>query len=81
MEGSLSLVIDIRHNFVTIFFSNLYLFDSFFSVIVWTDKFHDFDEGIYFPDNCCYGNGQKTFLQCITSLAETSSMLKTSIKF
>ena len=36
------------------FFSNLYLFDSIFSVIVWTNRLHDFDEGICFPDTCCY---------------------------
>ena len=40
----------------------LYLFDSIFSVIVWSNRLYDFDEGICFPDNCCYGNGQKTFL-------------------
>ena len=45
------------------FFSNLYLFDSIFSVIVWTNRLHDFDEAIYFLDNCCYENGLKTFLQ------------------
>ena len=40
-----------------IFFSNLYLFDSIFSVIVWSNKLHDFDEVICFSDNCCYENG------------------------
>ena len=34
-----------------------------FSVIVWTNKLHDFDEGTRFPDNCYYENGLKTFLQ------------------
>ena len=24
---------------------------------------HDFNEGIFFPDNCCYENNKKTFLQ------------------
>ena len=36
---------------------------NIFSVIVWTNKLHDFDEGICFPDNCSYENGLKTFLQ------------------
>ena len=53
MLGSLSLAID----------SNLYLFGSIFSIIIWTNKLHDFDEGICFPDNCCNEIGQKTFLQ------------------
>ena len=40
-----------------IFFSNLLnLLHSIFSIIVWTNKCHDFDERIYFPDNFCYGN-------------------------
>ena len=34
-----------------------------FSVIVWTNKLHDFDEGTCFPDNCYYENGLKAFLQ------------------
>ena len=40
-----------------IFFSNLYLFDSVFSIVVWTNRLHDFDEGICFHDKCCYDNG------------------------
>ena len=28
--------------------------DSIFSIIDWTIRLRDFDEGIYFPDNCCY---------------------------
>ena len=39
------------------FFSDLYQFGSVFSVMVWTNRLHDFDEGICFPDNCCYENG------------------------
>ena len=39
------------------FFSNLDLFDSIFSIIVWTNRVLDFDEGICFPDNCYYENG------------------------
>ena len=27
------------------------------SVIVWTNRPHNVDEGICFPDNCCYENG------------------------
>ena len=54
---SLSLAIDTRYNFVTDFLQYLYLFDSIFSIIVWTNRLHDFDEGICFPDNCCYENG------------------------
>ena len=38
-----------------IFFSNL-MFDSIFSIIVKTNRLHDFDKGISFPDNCCYEN-------------------------
>ena len=41
MVGSLSLAIDTRYNFVAIFVSNLYLFDSIFSIIIWM---YDFDE-------------------------------------
>ena len=37
------------------FFSTLYLFDSIFSGIVWSNRLYDFDEGICFPNNCCYG--------------------------
>ena len=51
------LAIDIRYNFVTNFLQESYLFDSIFSAIVWTNRLHDFDEGIFFPDNCCYENG------------------------
>ena len=40
-----------------IFFSILYMFDSISSIIVWTNKLHDFDEGICFPGYCCYENG------------------------
>ena len=36
---------------------NLYLFGSIFSVLVWTNRLHDFDEGICLPDNCFYKNG------------------------
>ena len=25
-----------------------------FSVIIWTNRLYDFDEGIYSPDNCYY---------------------------
>ena len=39
------------------FVSNLYLFDSIFSIIVWNNRWHNFDERICFPDNCCYDNG------------------------
>ena len=39
-----------------IFFSNVYLFDSNFSVIVWTNRLLDSDEGMCFPNNCCYEN-------------------------
>ena len=39
------------------FFSNLYLLDSIFSVIVWANRLYDFDEGICFIDNCCSENG------------------------
>ena len=46
-----------------IFFGTLYLFDSIFSIIVWRNRSHDFDEGICFLDNCCHENGLKTFLQ------------------
>ena len=28
-----------------------------FSIIVWANRLHDFDEGICFPGNCCYENG------------------------
>ena len=55
--GSLSLANDTRNNFVTNFLSNLYLFDSILSIIVWTNRLHNFDEGICYPDNCCYENG------------------------
>ena len=54
---ALSLATNTRYNFMKILFSNLYLFDSIFSIIVWTNRFHDFDKGICFPDNCCYENG------------------------
>ena len=49
MLGSLSLAIDTRYNFVANFVSNLCLFDSIFSIIVWTNWLQDFDEGICFP--------------------------------
>ena len=51
---SLSLAIDTRYNFVTDFLQYLYLFDSIFSIIVWTNRLHDFDEGICFSDNCFF---------------------------
>ena len=54
MLGPLSLGIDTRYNFVTIFLNNLYLFGSIFSIIVWTKRLHDFDEGICLPDNGGY---------------------------
>ena len=38
------------------FISTLYPFDSIFSGIVWTNRLHDFDEEICFPNKCCYGN-------------------------
>ena len=31
-------------------------FDSIFSILVWTNRLHGFDQGICFPDNCCYEN-------------------------
>ena len=40
-----------------IFFSNLYLFNSIFSIIISTNRLHGFDEEICFSDNCCYKNG------------------------
>ena len=55
--GSLSLAIEQDTTLWQIFFSNIYLFDSIFSIIVWTNRLHDFDEWICFPDNCCYENG------------------------
>ena len=55
--GSLSLAmgrkIQICDNFSP---SNLYRFESIFSGINWTNRLHNFDEGIYFPNNCCCGN-------------------------
>ena len=39
MLGSLSLTVDTRCNFAT------NLFDSIFSIIVWTNRVLDFDEG------------------------------------
>ena len=35
---------------------NLYLFDVIFSVTAWTNRLHDFNEGICFPDKCCCEN-------------------------
>ena len=62
-----SLVIDKGYNLKIqarqIFFGTLYLFDSIFSIIVWPNRLHDFDEGICFLDNCCHENRLKTFLQ------------------
>ena len=43
------------------FFCTLYMVDSIFSRIVWTNTLHDFDEGIYFPNNICYGNNKRHF--------------------
>ena len=40
-----------------LFFSNLYLFDSNFAVTVRTNRLHDPDEGICFPESCCHENG------------------------
>ena len=51
MLGSLFLAIDTRCSSVI-----LYVW-LYFSVIVWTNRLHDFDEGICFPDNWCYENG------------------------
>ena len=31
--------------------------DSIFSIIVRTNRLHNFDEEICLPDNCCYENG------------------------
>ena len=45
------------HTLWQIFFSNLYLFGSIFSIIVWTNRLHDFDKGVCFSDSCCYDNG------------------------
>ena len=56
MLGSLFLAIGIRYNFVK-FSSVIFICLTPFSVIVWTDRLHDFAEGISFPDNCCYDNG------------------------
>ena len=56
MLGSLFLAIDTRYIFVTNVLQGSYLFDSIFSIIVWTNGLHDFDEEICFPDNCCYKN-------------------------
>ena len=39
-----------------IFLTNPYLFHSIFSVVVWTNRLHNFDEGIYFSEDCCYEN-------------------------
>ena len=54
--GARFLITDRRYNFVTIP-SVIYLLGSIFSIIVWTNILHDFDEGICFPENCCYENG------------------------
>ena len=37
-------------------FSTPYLRDTIFSGIVWTNRLDDFDEGICFLKNSCYGN-------------------------
>ena len=34
--------------------SNRYLFYPIFSIIDWTNRLHNFDEEICFPDNCYY---------------------------
>ena len=39
-----------------IFLTNPYLFHSIFLVVVWTNRFRNFDEGIYFSEDCCYEN-------------------------
>ena len=57
MLGSLSLALTQDTTLGQIFFSNLYLLDSIFSTVVWTKRFHDFDIGICFPENCCYDIG------------------------
>ena len=46
----LSLPIDAKYNFLTNFLIVLYLFNSIFSIIDWSNRLHDFDEGICFPD-------------------------------
>ena len=38
-------------------FSNLYLFEFTFPIMNWTNRLHDFDEGICFPDNYFYEIG------------------------
>ena len=58
--GTLPLAIDTNTTLQQIFFSNLYLFDSIFSIRNWL---HDFDEEICFSDKCCYRDGQKIFFK------------------
>ena len=58
--GTLPLAIDTNTALQQIFFSNLYLFDSIFSI---RNGLHDFDEEICFSDKCCYRDGQKIFFK------------------
>ena len=52
--GSLFLEIDTRDDFCDKFSSVIL---SVFWILVGTNRLHDFDEGICFPDSCCYENG------------------------
>ena len=51
--GSLGFVHKTQH--CDNYFSALFISLNPFSRIVWTNRLHDFDEGICFPNNCCYG--------------------------
>ena len=55
-----------------------YLFDFIFSGIVWTNRLHDSNEGIYFHNNCCYGNRENIFFQW--SMKNASSEKNDSLK-
>ena len=55
-----------------IFFSNLYLFGSIFSVIFWNNRLHSFDEGMCFADNCYYENCQICAERAATSILNTT---------
>ena len=37
------------------------LFDSIFQTIVWTNRMHDFDQGIFFPKTAPMKMGKRSF--------------------
>ena len=51
-----------------------------FSVIIWTNRLYDFDEGIYSPDNCYYEKKETFRLKKLKKKKKKKKKIKIAIK-